>query len=177
MDRPRSPPPWTSSESAPGSLVVAVASPNGERAGRGIRRYARGGRSSVAAAVLAATRSHALPMAGRWGHILGTRAPARSANSEQRSRDTPICRLFLPMRAEGLEPPRAFAHRLLRPACLPVPPRPRTTARRGSSRAGYDPSAPARVPKSVKGAVSKAAARKSLWVRVPPRAVQRSASR
>ena len=29
------------------------------------------------------------------------------------------------MRAEGLEPPRAFAHRLLRPACLPIPPRPR----------------------------------------------------
>src|SRR5207245_1538609 len=28
------------------------------------------------------------------------------------------------MRARGLEPPRAFAHRLLRPACLPVPPRP-----------------------------------------------------
>ena len=34
----------------------------------------------------------------------------------------------------------------------------------------YDPPA-ARVPKSVKGAVSKAAARKSLWVRVPPRAL------
>src|SRR5665213_1506693 len=44
-----------------------------------------------------------------------------------------ICRRFLPMRAEGLEPPRAFAHRLLRPACLPIPPRPRGAAR--SSRA------------------------------------------
>src|SRR5205807_1258105 len=29
------------------------------------------------------------------------------------------------MRAEGLEPPRPLGHRLLRPACLPVPPRPR----------------------------------------------------
>ncbi len=29
------------------------------------------------------------------------------------------------VRARGLEPPRAFAHRLLRPACLPIPPRPR----------------------------------------------------
>ena len=29
------------------------------------------------------------------------------------------------VRAEGLEPTRAFAHRLLRPACLPIPPRPR----------------------------------------------------
>src|ERR1700722_1898278 len=28
------------------------------------------------------------------------------------------------VRAEGLEPPRAKAHWLLRPACLPVPPRP-----------------------------------------------------
>lgn len=28
------------------------------------------------------------------------------------------------VRAEGLEPPRACAHRLLRPACLPIPPRP-----------------------------------------------------
>ena len=69
------------------------------------------------------------------------------------------------MRAEGFEPPRAFAHRLLRPACLPFH-HARATApvlaerlRSGSH---------ARVPKSVKGAVSKAAARKSLWVRVPP---------
>jgi hypothetical protein len=30
------------------------------------------------------------------------------------------------VRAEGLEPPRACAHRLLRPACLPIPPRPRS---------------------------------------------------
>ena len=30
------------------------------------------------------------------------------------------------VRARGLEPPRAFAHRLLRPACLPIPPRPRS---------------------------------------------------
>ena len=37
------------------------------------------------------------------------------------------------------------------------------------ARGDYDPPA-ARVPKLVKGAVSKAAARKSLWVRVPPRA-------
>src|SRR4051794_25453287 len=29
------------------------------------------------------------------------------------------------MRARGLEPPRPSGHRLLRPACLPVPPRPR----------------------------------------------------
>jgi site-specific DNA recombinase len=36
------------------------------------------------------------------------------------------------VRARGLEPPRAFAHRLLRPACLPIPPRPR--ARRGYPR-------------------------------------------
>src|SRR5438552_3363557 len=28
------------------------------------------------------------------------------------------------MRARGLEPPRASAHRLLKPACLPIPPRP-----------------------------------------------------
>jgi len=119
----------------------------------------------------------------------------------------PICRDLLPMRAEGLEPPRAFAHRLLRPACLPIPPRPRVAeplqlrpavtflakarrpqASRTSSTnqaGGRDPSRsahntirrPARVPKSVKGAVSKAAARKSLWVRVPPRACERRANR
>src|SRR5580704_3501159 len=29
------------------------------------------------------------------------------------------------MRAEGLEPPRAFAHRHLKPARVPIPPRPR----------------------------------------------------
>jgi site-specific DNA recombinase len=29
------------------------------------------------------------------------------------------------VRARGLEPPRAYAHWLLRPACLPIPPRPR----------------------------------------------------
>ena len=32
------------------------------------------------------------------------------------------------MRAEGLEPPRAFAHRHLKPARLPIPPRPRARA-------------------------------------------------
>ncbi len=32
------------------------------------------------------------------------------------------------VRARGLEPPRAFAHRLLRPACLPIPPRSRGAA-------------------------------------------------
>ena len=32
------------------------------------------------------------------------------------------------MRAEGLEPPRAFAHRHLKPARLPISPRPRLTA-------------------------------------------------
>ena len=32
------------------------------------------------------------------------------------------------MRARGLEPPRGCPHRLLRPACLPVPPRPRADA-------------------------------------------------
>src|SRR5215213_1562119 len=29
------------------------------------------------------------------------------------------------MRAEGLEPPRSFEHRHLKPACIPIPPRPR----------------------------------------------------
>ena len=29
------------------------------------------------------------------------------------------------MRAEGFEPSRSFEHRPLKPACLPVPPRPR----------------------------------------------------
>jgi site-specific DNA recombinase len=33
------------------------------------------------------------------------------------------------VRARGLEPPRACAHRLLKPACLPIPPRPRRPAR------------------------------------------------
>ncbi len=37
------------------------------------------------------------------------------------------------MRARGLEPPRAFAHRLLRPACLPIPPRPRGCPERTSA--------------------------------------------
>jgi site-specific DNA recombinase len=32
------------------------------------------------------------------------------------------------VRARGLEPPRANAHRLLRPACLPIPPRPRDSS-------------------------------------------------
>jgi site-specific DNA recombinase len=34
------------------------------------------------------------------------------------------------VRARGLEPPRAFAHWLLRPACLPIPPRPRGSSER-----------------------------------------------
>ncbi len=38
------------------------------------------------------------------------------------------------MRAEGLEPPRAFAHRHLKPARLPVSPRPRTRRRDDSRR-------------------------------------------
>ncbi len=36
------------------------------------------------------------------------------------------------VRAKGLEPPRASAHRLLRPACLPIPPRPRGSPERSS---------------------------------------------
>jgi site-specific DNA recombinase len=42
-------------------------------------------------------------------------APSRFRGSRQK----------LMVRAEGLEPTRASAHRLLRPACLPIPPRPR----------------------------------------------------
>src|SRR5271155_2524837 len=37
------------------------------------------------------------------------------------------------MRARGLEPPRACAHRLLKPACLPIPPRPRRSPQRSST--------------------------------------------
>jgi site-specific DNA recombinase len=33
------------------------------------------------------------------------------------------------VRARGLEPPRPLGHRLLRPACLPIPPRPRSPRR------------------------------------------------
>ncbi len=44
------------------------------------------------------------------------------------------------MRAEGLEPPRAFAHRHLKPARLPVSPRPPTW--RASQRPGAAPRAP-----------------------------------
>jgi site-specific DNA recombinase len=45
------------------------------------------------------------------------------------------------VRAKGLEPPRASAHRLLRPACLPIPPRPR-----GSSAYSGRPVSRAREP-------------------------------
>src|SRR4051812_42641413 len=38
------------------------------------------------------------------------------------------------MRAEGLEPPRAEAHRHLKPARLPIPPRPRGAPQRGLTR-------------------------------------------
>src|SRR5665811_1863996 len=44
------------------------------------------------------------------------------------------------VRARGLEPPRAFAHRLLKPACLPIPPRPRA----GPEGTGKRAPAPAR---------------------------------
>ena len=42
------------------------------------------------------------------------------------------------VRARGLEPPRAEAHRDLNPARLPVPPRPRCFKNRGGVRAAYD---------------------------------------
>src|SRR5436309_11082817 len=54
------------------------------------------------------------------------------------------------MRARGLEPPRAFAHRLLRPACLPVPPRPQAAHGERWRLYGHDtmssPSAPRQQP-------------------------------
>jgi site-specific DNA recombinase len=51
------------------------------------------------------------------------------------------------VRARGLEPPRPRGHRLLRPACLPIPPRPRgslqpTWPRRMHGRAGWHPQGP-----------------------------------
>jgi hypothetical protein len=55
------------------------------------------------------------------GHVPGPLANARTSGEQILL----ICRLFMSMRARGLEPPRAYAHRLLRPACLPIPPRPR----------------------------------------------------
>jgi hypothetical protein len=63
---------------------------------------------------LAATRSQVAPMAGiRGTYSRDTRFLATSLRPKEHSQKMRICRHFLPMRAEGLEPPRAFAHRLL----------------------------------------------------------------
>ena len=51
---------------------------------------------------------------------LGAQRPSRSRPSRRSRR----CSRGLRMRARGLEPPRAEAHRDLNPARLPVPPRP-----------------------------------------------------
>ncbi len=68
-----------------------------------------------------------------YGHITclaPSRAPARAESGHQgqdpRSSGGLGSNVANLVRAKGLEPPRAFAHRLLRPACLPVPPRPRS---------------------------------------------------
>jgi RNA polymerase sigma factor (sigma-70 family) len=69
------------------------------------------------------------PCQAAGGHFWGTCRSARPSNADgPRAKIVQFCRNLLLMRAEGLEPPRAFAHRLLRPACLPIPPRPRATA-------------------------------------------------
>jgi hypothetical protein len=72
----------------------------------------------------------ATSMAGNWGtHSWDTSADPCHAPTESSTKKALLCRAFRPMRAKGLEPPRAFAHRLLRPACLPIPPRPRDACR------------------------------------------------
>jgi hypothetical protein len=58
-------------------------------------------------------------------NLIGGKSGARAWEREKARITGPS----LSMRAEGLEPPRAFAHRLLRPACLPIPPRPRAPRR------------------------------------------------
>ena len=58
------------------------------------------------------------------GRSCGARATG-GRGSPSVDRHLGLASLRSAMRAEGLEPPRAFAHRLLRPACLPISPRPR----------------------------------------------------
>lgn len=52
---------------------------------------------------------------------------AKRSGSSTRSSGRSTDRLSRTVRAGGLEPPRAFAHRHLKPACQPIAPRPRAS--------------------------------------------------
>ena len=70
-------------------------------------------------------------LVGSWGTQIGNTPRPQPGFGAARPAKVPVSKI---LRAEGLEPPRAFAHRLLRPACLPIPPRPRRDAAAAASR-------------------------------------------
>ena len=82
---------------------------------------------AVARSPIAAEAPEAIAAEPDLEDVLGGIAPTRHTEPDQCDRPARAATV----RARGLEPPRAEAHRDLNPARLPVPPRPRSPTRIG----------------------------------------------